>query len=517
MKNPLFLLFLLFSVSCGSKKTAKKTQPQRGLPQQLDQTAHEYNLPVRLLKAVAFLESRVQPTSHSMVYDNTALSLNRTQTALGLSRSTLNLHEQENADDLIIQFKAYASFMRQRLQNQNLQFSNNPKQPDEWFHWMWEMAQVHRQGSRTRRNTHVIFVRELIKILNKGFIKTLPSGEALTLEPQSPPLHEKNFSSELQKYLKLSSTRSPIDGVLHLNLVADNSSNTPLLAQSIEVVHCPFSLSACLDLQSPTQDESVKLRAHYIIPQDDSLTGLPLEVSRHDYAVELTSEDGLNTMSDKVVIMLTGHSGQVSQSVRVTAHPTWITPWQLQSMAQVVHAVCQRMAWDQNTSADSCLQQTSFRHDQKSLRWGDIMDYDPLIFNAYLNDPVGLPGEVAIDIQNKAKRLKAGQAIRLQLKFQPQAQQVVLEELTRCEKGEMVWSLFYKAQVRSQTHIETQPSLWDSGPNKDGTHYFRMKAYNKEGTLLGWDVTSLLLKDYEDDSLSAAPESCWLKASVGTD
>src|SRR5690606_32232590 len=150
--------------------------------------------------------------------------------------------------------------------------------------------------------------------------------------------------------------------------------------------------SACLELQDPNVPSKLRLGAHMVIPQDDSVYNKALEIVDHDRRVEMTYYDGTTKdLKDTYVIMLVGNSGRYVDAIRTNADPTWFTPWQLRRLGRVIKGVCKYMV-DRYSEINynRCITPEDqygvhFNHQDTSpnYRWGDIPDYDTSIFWEY--------------------------------------------------------------------------------------------------------------------------------------
>jgi hypothetical protein len=154
----------------------------------------------------------------------------------------------------------------------------------------------------------------------------------------------------------------------------------------------------------------------------------------------------------------------------------------------------------------------NFHHQGQSdeFRWGDIADFDPTIFNAYLENPGGLNTEVKFDLGSGSKQYQAGARLPLRAYFEKTTRTVELEKLSRCANGRVIWEPVRNLQVRNESSAQVEDVLHDSGPNRDGSQYFRVRTYGRDGRLMGWNLAGILLTGYEPDATYASEKFCQL-------
>jgi hypothetical protein len=284
-------------------------------------------------------------------------------------------------------------------------------------------------------------------------------------------------------------------------------------------------LSACLELQDggTDNDDYVHLAAHYIVPSDgandDQLSNLAaIQVATHEDVVTLTNKLGEHQpVDDAIVVMLTGDSGRVVDGKRDPALPIWFNDAQLRHMGQVINDVCTRLAQSdpEHVSRDKCLATSGddgvqFRHQDmaEEYRWGDIPDFDPTIFRAYVAAPGGLGTEVAFEFAGDRKRFNKGEAIPLTVLFNATVKSVELERLVRCDNGQVTWKGVANLDVRGEKKLTFKDTRFDSGPNRNGEQFYRARVYGKDGTLIGWRIERVVLSSFEKDVVTVPNSTC---------
>lgn len=491
-----------------------------------DQAARDTGVPARFLMAAAWVESRMAPDNASANYVSIGTEAEpilrgtlMTQTAFGQTYTALGLDASKpESEQLETQVAAYARWVASSLAAGGVTLAKSPKTPEDKFYWIENLALLHRKGLTNRRNVQVVFAKELINTLNEGFLWQDPrNGERLELDKESPPIDVAKFPQNGQNWFALNQLDAQLYVATYLPLVtvpADEFENKP---RRVEVIHCPLTLSACLELQTRAEESDVHLAAHYIIPADKTVFSKVLQVADHKQALVLTNDKGENVpVNDAIVIMLAGNSGRTVKGTRMPAIPTWFTDQQLRMMAQVVNDVCTLIAQkDTSVNRDECMATSGdkgvrFHHQGKSeeYRWGDIPDYDDTIFDAYVRSPGGLGGEVAFEFKKGDRAFKAGSEIPLTVLFDSQARTVELERLSRCEGGKLVWEPVRIQQVRGEKRVTFDETLHDSGPNKNGDQFFRARVYGRDGKLIGWSIDQIFLSKFEPDAAFASDKSC---------
>lgn len=530
----LFIAFYLLT-ACGDGDKRRKGGGVRPAPVEaaFALSASEVGIPARLLMAVGYLESRLTPqnaTANYLATDNAKDPVARgtvlTQTAFAQTLATLGLDPaSQDSYTLEVQIRAYAAWIQKQTANLNL--SSNPRTQEEKFYWIENLANIQRRGIAQRRNVQVLFARELIKILNEGFIWQDPrDGSKIILEPESPPIEIEKFPENGRNWFTMVELDAQIGiGATFLPLASaswnDEFENQP---RRIEVIHCPLTLSGCLELQSRGAESEIHLGAHYLIPafsqnpKEKDLINKPIQVAEHKKAIILTNNRGDSyPVTDAIVIALVGNSGRMVLGQRQPAEPTWFSDRQLRQLGQLVVDLCQYMAQKnpEKVNYDNCIASTGelgvqFRQQGESnqQRWGDIPDFDRSIFEAYLRSPTGLGSEVAFEFSANRREFRAGDPLKFNVLFNATAQQVKIERLARCRDGTTIWELVSNDDVRGKTRMPFEKVLFDSGPNRNGEQFFRARIYGQDSRLVGWHVNKILLRQYESEPRFASEEYC---------
>jgi hypothetical protein len=131
--------------------------------------------------------------------------------------------------------------------------------------------------------------------------------------------------------------------------------------EGILVQHCPFSFATCLDMQDEERD-TFFLGAHYLIPQSEELSGIPLQINKHNIAVGMLTPQGKKIYSKRVVLMLVGQAGRIVHGLRNPADPTWYTHWQLSRLGNLIREICLDLEQTQGLSANACQRGVQVQH-----------------------------------------------------------------------------------------------------------------------------------------------------------
>ncbi len=493
--------------------------------------ASETDIPVRYMMAVGYLESRLAPQNATSNYvsighedEPVARGTLLTQTAFGLTFEQLGLDPAKDQSELLeTQINAYALWLRSKIDGAELALTADPVKPGDQFDWIRNLALLHRQGLDQRRNVQIVFAKELIEILNQGFVWQDPrNGEQLIFDKEEIKIdvNDDGFPKNGRNWLALGDLpdAAEIYTATYLPLATVPTSGPVNLPGRVEVIHCPLTLSACLELQTRNEESDIRLAAHYMIPQDRTIFSRVLQVAQHKEVVILTNSKGEDVpVQDAVVVMLVGNSGRSVSGARNPAIPTWFTDRQLRAMAQVVNDVCTLLSQRKNepVNRDECMSSSGdrgvkFRHQAESeeYRWGDIADFDATIFDAYIENPSGLSTEVAFEFDGDERRFEAGEGIPLTVLFDTTARTVELERLNRCPSGKVVWEPVRIDQVRAEKSVTFEEVYHDSGPNRNGDQFFRARIYAKDGQLTGWSIDQVFLEGFEPDPAFASEKYC---------
>jgi hypothetical protein len=497
-------------------------------------------VPVRFLMAAGYVESRLvaeNATSNYVSLDNSTDPVPRgtvmTQTAFGLTYEKIGLDPaKEGSTTLEVQIEAYARWVASSLSSGGISLAPNPVSREEKHYWLENLALLHRSGVEGVRAVQVMFAREMIATLNDGFTWQDPRGdEILKLAAETPPIDidAADYPQSGKNWFKIPSRRGlDLQSVRYFQLATLPSGTVINDPVRIEVIHCPLTLSACLELQTRSQDGDaqlgsyVYLSAHYVIPSDvDVYDPDPLDVLQvapHDQAVTITDGRGENVkVQDAIVIMLTGNSGRTVAGTRQPAVPTWFSNGQLMAMSDLINQLCTKLSTkDENPiNRDDCLKTEGdrgiqFRHqgDSEEYRWGDIADFDATIFNAYIRNAGGLSDEVAFELKNGNREFRAGTQVPLTVLFNSSAREVQIERLRRCQSGKLIWETVSNEQVRAGNRVVVAKPFFDSGPNHSGEQFFRARVYGADTKLTGWAIESVNLTGYDKEPSFASEKNC---------
>lgn len=507
------LLLALALTSCGRGKEDKKAAPPALGPmtQAFTNTSRTYQIPMNILLALAYKESQLNADPSRVAYAGIEAPRGPAfaQTMMGLSYSTLGLSE-ETASDTSVQLSAYGAWVQQGLRQQRIDLPMQISKSDEIYDWIWQLARLHHPDAKSSKNIQVIFAREMIEILNKGFIwQDADSRERIEQTPLSPRLETSSFSPPIQANLQLDTRTSEIFLVDYLQLSYAQESGETNHPKRIEIIHCPFSLSTCI---ADPENSDIQLQAHYIIPADESLLPRPIKVLQHRTPVTLSNEQGANQLvTDAVVIMLVGNSGRYADDQRKLTNPSWYSKRQLQYMGEVVSGVCQLMSKDdptidyQNCRSDAVKFRTT--PSGANYRFGDIPDFEAAIFWSFVRNTTGPKGDVTIQLPSQSKTFPAGTAVTMNIGFITGAAKLEIQHLERCASGKTIWTVLQTLSIRNESSQSVIAKFFDQGPNLNGQHFFRALTYDARGELMGWAVTDYFLTGYDTEGVPGPKES----------
>ncbi len=515
----LFLLSACEGIWIGSRGEGEHT-----LKRSFATTATQNRVPVQLLLATAWLESRLTTNTAMVIYDDdTRLGAPNAQTALGIPQHKLAPFraEEEDLTQLPAQLAAYARMLRAHLDEHNIALGTDIDDKKQMLAWVQELAKLHRTGDKYRNNTRALFALEMLAVLNRGFRWRDPAtGEEIVLPPHPQRLARISIPYPAQQFFNLRTTAAQLyqaHWLLPTRPQVKRGGNHP---QHILITHCPFSVSACLELQNtPPTDNSVILQAHYIIPANADTVDYPLQVAPHDQQLTVTAPDGqAEVHKDKIVIMLSGNSGRIVNNVRLAADPTWQSGFQLEWLGYMVKELCRaHFGFTKITQIQNCSNpqhhdtRVTFRTHQTTPqanhRWGEIADFDRNIYTTYLQQPQQLQTQFVWLDQRTNGKYKRGETIKLALPSNGR-NWYVLEKLVRCPHNN---KLLYIPVLQSENNARGQQqfsvTFYDRGPNSDGTQFLRAKAF-KQDKLQAWATGSLQIADYDQEADSIYYQGC---------
>ena len=528
MSLSLFMVTQLVLSGCGSKKSKNDGGGNNSEVQGVfNEAAGKYQVPARMMLAAAFLESNLNADKASTPYfqdegeksGKRDLGFAMTETAFGLSKKKLGISTADGSSTLEVQVEAYAKLVRESIDAKGIALANNPSNIDEKYYWIWELAQIHRRGEDLLRNVRIVWAEELMAVLNEGRIWQDPSnGEILELRPEDRPIAVADFPSDGQKLFRLQTNKADILNARRFEMMNESSTSVQNNPTHIKIIHCPLGLSACLELQDAELGSDVKIDAHYIIPQNDEIVPVSLQVRNHEDPVQLTNANGTpNDIVDAIVVMLVGNSGRYVKGIRSSADPTWFTAWQLRQMDNVVSGVCRKLNQETNgvIDANACSSPggtngVHFQHQElrATYRWGDIADYEKSIFAAYLRaTDSNITGEATLEFPKKDRIYNAGENIEMFARFQPGAVYIQLEAAVRCPDEQLVWSSIGSSVVVGKAAHQFQGiNLADGGPNGNGQHFLRAVVYGENHDLYGWAISDVFVRNYDPKLIIPAKE-----------
>ena len=485
--------------------------------------AAESRVPVQLLLATAWLESRMTATASEAIYDGEVrLGVRKAETAFGVPRHKLAPFSKEEEDlaQLDAQVAAYARLLRAHLDDNGIKLSTNVIDKRHMLAWVQELAHLQRTGDQYRNNTRSLFALEILAVLNTGFTwHDAASGEEIVLPPHHQRLERIHIPYPQQQFFNLRTTAAQLyqaHWLLPTHPRLRLGENRP---RRILVTHCPFSISACLELQNVKHaDGGVALQAHYIIPANADVIDYPLQVAHHDQAMTITAPDGqAEVHKDKIVIMLSGSSGRIVDNVRLAADPTWQSGFQLEWLGYMVKELCTaHLGLLSSSHMQSCSNpqhadtRVEFRLPQAATtanhRWGEIADFDRNIYAAYLRQPQRWQQEFSwLDHSTNGKYAR-GEEIRLALPSEGR-NWYVLEKLVRCPNHKLLYVPVTQSESSASGQQQFSVQFYDRGPNGDGRQFLRAKVFQQD-QLQAWAVGSVQIADYDAEVDSIYYEGC---------
>ncbi len=516
--------------ACGSgKKSDDDSTPRGKIESAFFSASVESGVPMRLMMAVGYVESGLRPERSSALYLGGGQSgIDFGDSAFGLSFNDLALTKDVGAGSaapagaLESQVRAYGKFLKEKFKSNALPV--NAVTPEEKFRWIWRLAELHHGGDQLHRNLWSVFAHEMITTLNKGFeIKDVETGEIVKLEKETPEIKEDQLPKNLQQDLALDKYSADI----HLASLFSLTSAQPIEGvnqpKRVEVIHCPFSLSTCVDLQKKRSESSARLSAHYIIPRDETAAPeglLVLQMARHSEPVELTDVNGkTEIVTNRIVIMLAGNSGRYVDGMRSYANSLWLTSYQLRLLGAAIREVCGALERPEGVNIAACVATSGdagvlFRNQPAgNYRWGDISDFDESIFYPYVANESGAASATTLETGDGRLTYDAGSPFTLIAKFQSGARRVEMERLIRCgDKTDkrIIWEPAGYPQIRNVTSKSFDFTYYDAGPNGNGDQFFRAKVFGEGSKFLGWAIQQVQLRNVKEgsDSNEALSKYC---------
>ncbi len=521
-----FVLICSGLTSCGSggRSAQSPTDSKENLELAFLKASQTSGIPLRMLKATAFLESGMNSAEQNTPYfdsnDETAqrlLGFSTTETAFGISRQNLGLSDNPDASKLSVQVQAYSAWLASQIaSSKDLKLS--PQTANDKYYWIWELAKIHRAGDDFRRNIRVVWAKELIAVLNKGALWISQDGNRLELEPEQSQIVIEDLPLEGQRWLALNFDTAEILNASRFELTSVNIPSVKNTPDHLTVIHCPLSLSACLESQNNSAPTGITLGAHYVIPQNGDVFPRALQLVPHDRVVLMSDRNGKKAqISDSLVVMMVGLSGSYVGGYRYQAKPTWMTPWQLRRLSAVVAGLCQNLQEkDPNIDLERCKATSGpgginfiRQADRAYYRWGDIPDYDESLISSYLKSKdANLESEVVFKFANNSKSYLAHQDLPFSVQFPTGTYYVWLQRAVRCPSGQVVWDKIQNATTKGKTSFDFEARFIDSGPNQNGQHFMRLVAFDSSNKLVAWDTAQIQVSEFETE-YSPPSDSCY--------
>ena len=480
-------------------------------------SSKDYKVPARFLFAVGYVESKLQPDQLSFFEGGDSFDFPQSASAFAISRADLDIEDNSTQDRLSTQLRAYAKWLSINVLGKEL--SENPSSSQEKFDWIWEIASLHRYGQSHKYTERSVFTREMIKTLNEGFHWFDPeSKENRYFAPEDQKIELETLNDKSRGLLNIRTRQSQVDFAKKVFLSALPLSKPEAFPRGIEISHCPFSLSVCLDMQNNYELMDAESGwTHYMIPSDDLISDMSLQVRNHHLVFDPKVEVGGS--QHKIRIMLTGNSGRLVNGSRKMAFGDWLTHWQMERLAELTEEICSQMVNDPENldfdSTEACLTpnvgiffRTSKKGEKEDLF--SIPDFDKEIFYHYLGDK-NRYSKADFLVENKQEVHKAGETIKFLYSFSENVKYIEREELIRCfdgDKEKLVWSNSELVGVLGLKEKKEEQMFWSWGPNHDGSHFFRAKFYDEDGEIVAWDFDTIRLYDFEEKDNPILRKKC---------
>lgn len=524
LKQMVIFSFLFFFISCGESEDSPLPGVSDGeknllspIEQSVREASKQYEIPERFLLATGYVETRLQPEELSFRLTDSSFDFPQGSSAFAISRSELGIGEDSAQDRLGSQVKAYAKWLSEKLKSKVL--VKDPKSAQEKFDWIWEIASLHRQGEVHKYTERSVFSQELIEVLNEGFYWfDSESRQSRHFAPEKEKIETKAFDDKSKGLMVIEMRQSQVDYAKKVFLSTSPLDRPEVSPKGIEILHCPFSLSVCLDMQTNNElMEEVNGWTHYMIPSDDLITDMSLQVRNHHLVLDPKALE--DEKKHKIRIMLTGNSGRAVNGSRKLAYGNWLTHWQLEKLEELTHELCFQMVNDPKEDSFSTMKECLSPEDKvifrtsgllKAETWFSIPDFDPDIFHHYIGEREdSITGNLSV--KNASEEHEAGSDINFLYKFSKEIRYIEKQELLRCpgtSSDRLIWHDAELIGVSGLTEKEEQQKLWSWGPNKDGVHFFRAKFYDEEGKLVAWDYKTVRLKNFEEKDNLVLAKKC---------
>lgn len=502
-------IFMVFLACNESKKGNDASQPENRTVNSLKAIAGNHKVPFDFILAVAILESNLNPVPQGLIYTGTRIQLPTAQSAFGHSFRFLGLENDPNNDKINVQMEAFIVKFNSFLAERSIKLPHNPGNLRDRFQWIWELAQFQRSGDLVHNNTRKIFTKELINILNgHHYLPIASTTDYLTQTPQSPKIDIDQIP-EIQTNLNLSYSLAEITGARYFE-----NDNTPSTIKNkpthVKIVHCPKSISSCLEIFKLNSDFQMgKISGHYIIPQDKSIFEKPIQITYHDLPILKTASDGvLKIQDDAITIILTGKSGHYVEGKRELADPTWFKDYQLKQLGALLDQICKKIhsvtsnpsAYNEcKTPSDESIYRPRFylRNSNEEYKWGQIPDFNKSIVWGYLIDPTLSTQDLYLKHISNNQIYDAYKEIEIKSNLPLGTKILQIDISGRCENNHLVWQIVQRNAVNNLNEYSAKFKLYGKGPNNNGDHFVRFLASDMNGKLLAWNTTKLTISNYD--------------------
>ncbi len=514
------VMCVVYTASCGAKRHGSaQTPPVTSVEAAFLKAAADSHVPVRMLLAAGYVESGLRAEKSSASYELDGVMLKtppvRGESAFGFSLGELGLSDSSDLT-LEAQIAAYGQLLKSRIGVEAM--PSKAVTLEEKIRWIWRLASIHR-GDAAARNLVAIFSKEMMRVLNEGFTVQDRDGVIARLEKEGSPLRDQDLPENYRQDLQLDMYHSDIRSGYLFSLIRSNPIGQVNHPKKIEVLHCPFSLSTCIQMQNSASDGTALFGAHYVIPATDEFVPGILQFAHHDESVLLTGAEGRpEIVSDRIVVLLAGLSGRYSDGRRIYADPLWMSDLQMRLLGAAVSEICMSISRSEGVNVSDCKNigggsGVQFRTQPgDSYRWGDIADYDETIIRPYLIGMDGVAANTTLTLSPEGPQT-AGSSFRLNAGFQATTRRLELERLVRCPAPDsrVVWEPVHQESVRNKSAFSIEQNWYDAGPNGTGDQFFRIKATGDSGKFLGWSTKRVQLRGFEKDLVPEAPTKYCLR------
>lgn len=515
----------LLIASCGGQRGVGGSDKAGGKIQEAFETgSRTYSVPSEVIRAAGYLESRFyiknpsSPSGPSMTLSQVEPEIG--YSAFGIPLASLNLDlSRSEADEFELpqQILMYASQLERLSRKDNL--SKSISTQEDAVKWALSLARLHRPSNLGQRNLETLFAREILTLMKSGFSTIDPvTSEPIVLEPSSINLDLTAFPSQLRNLLEFDTfyvgdiRESFLFSAQSLPLASP--ANKP---KSIQVVHCPLSISACINQMNSVSSTKSGLQAHYIIPNSQELSPGVLQFARHAESVQVRLPDDSNEkVQDRIIVMVAGLSGRYSGGQRFYSEPTWTTEYQVRLLGSAIKNICAALARiDQDSSIrcddDEIRRRVTLRaQNQQKYSFGDVVDIDQEMLDLSLSSSSDPTSKVVLALPSDSKSMSVNEPFSASISVPDGTKLVQFSRLVLCQNKNVVWESVSKRHIRTSNEVQLNDLQWfDAGPNFTGRQFFRAQAFSETGKLIGWTQDALTYSDFDRTLKSVRdPEEC---------